>query len=218
MAEKKIRTTMSVPAMRKKLGIGKVTAYSLVHKGLFETTIVNKQMRVYVDSFEEWYNHQLKYRKVDGPPPLVEEVTETMTLEEMREELGIPRSTAYQIVAERDEIKHSLIDGAIRVERKDYERWYGHQFRFRKVMGEPPGQAYPASMSPHEMCDLLGIRLRNAGYCLTKRGLFDTFMVDGQLRIDSVSFEKWYKGQTHYKKVKSNIGGSYHGIHRKEEE
>ena len=63
MAEKKIRTTMSVRAMGTSLGLSKVESYWLVHKNLFETTTVNGKMRIFVDSFEQWYNGQLRYRR-----------------------------------------------------------------------------------------------------------------------------------------------------------
>ena len=216
MAEKKVRTTMSVKAMGTALGLSKVESYWLVHKELFETTTVNGKMRVYVDSFEHWYDRQLRYRKVNGPEPAMLE-GKAMTVRELSEELGVSESTAYRIVCIDHQIKYTLVDGTVRFSREDFEDWYFRQLQYRKVIGEPPGQAYPESMSPHEMCDLLGIKLRNTGYCLTQKGYFKTFKVDGHLRIDKASFEKWYKSQTHYKKI-NNTGGRINGVHREEEE
>ena len=210
------RATMSVRVMRTQLGISKVESYWLVHKGVFEATVVNGKMRVYVDSFEQWYNNQLRYRKVNGPEPAMLEGN-SMTLKELAEELGISDSTAYKVVCTDNQIKHTLKDGSVRFSREDFDEWYFRQLQYRKVIGEPPGQAYAESISPHEMCDLLGIRLRNAGYCLTQKGYFRTFKVNGHLRIDKASFEKWYKSQSHYKKIK-NEGGRINGIHREEEE
>ncbi len=60
---------------------------------------------------------------------------------------------------------------------RHYERWYRSQFSYHKTLGEPPGQAYPASMSAREMCDLLGIPLNNTGYALIRRHLFDSFNI-----------------------------------------
>ena len=55
------RTTMSVPEMQRMLGIKKTDAYWLVHKNVFETIIVEKKMRVVIESFEKWYaNHVLR--------------------------------------------------------------------------------------------------------------------------------------------------------------
>lgn len=51
MDEKK-RTTMSVPEMRRMLGLGKTDSYWLVHRQCFETIIVAGKMRVVIDSFE----------------------------------------------------------------------------------------------------------------------------------------------------------------------
>lgn len=216
MAEKKIRTTMSVRAMGNSLGLSKVDSYWLVHKNLFETTTVNGQIRIYADSFEEWYNGQIRYRKINGPAPAILG-DNTMTLKDLTEELGICESTAYKVVCIDDQIRHILKNGIVRFSREDFEDWYFHQLQYRKVLGEPPGQAYPESISPQEMCGLLGIRLRSAGYCLIQKGHFKTFKVDGRLRIEKASFEKWYKSQTHYQK-NTNQGGKIHGFHCEEEE
>ena len=62
MDEKK-RTTMSVPEMRRMLGLGKTDSYWLVHRQCFETIIVAGKMRVVIDSFEHWYANQIKYKK-----------------------------------------------------------------------------------------------------------------------------------------------------------
>lgn len=64
-----------------------------LHKNLFETTTVNGKMRIFVDSFEQWYNSQLRYRKVNEPEPAMLEGN-SMTLKEFAEELGISESTA----------------------------------------------------------------------------------------------------------------------------
>lgn len=49
------RTTMSVPEMRRLLGLGKTDSYWLVHKKVFETILVAGKMRIKIDSFEKWY-------------------------------------------------------------------------------------------------------------------------------------------------------------------
>lgn len=65
----KKKTTMSVPEMRRILGLRKTDSYWLVHKQCFETVMVKGKMRIVIDSFEHWYANQVKYKKVDGPPP-----------------------------------------------------------------------------------------------------------------------------------------------------
>lgn len=77
------RTTMSVPEMQRMLGIKKTDAYWLVHKNVFETIIVEKKMRVVIESFEKWYANQVKHSKVDGPPPGAELKAYSYSVQEM---------------------------------------------------------------------------------------------------------------------------------------
>ena len=62
-------TTMTVQAMGRLLGLKKTESYYLLHKHHFETVTINHQIRVVRASFEQWYAHQDKYKKVDGPEP-----------------------------------------------------------------------------------------------------------------------------------------------------
>lgn len=48
------------------LGLKKTNSYWLIKKGWFETVMVAGKMRVMVDSFEEWYQSQTHYRKVNA--------------------------------------------------------------------------------------------------------------------------------------------------------
>lgn len=59
------KTSMSVPEMQKMLGMGKTNSYHLLKKGYFETIIVGRNIRILVDSFEEWYQSQSHYKKVN---------------------------------------------------------------------------------------------------------------------------------------------------------
>ena len=69
-AEQKLtqRSTMSVPEMRKLLGLKKTDSYWLVHKNLFKTQIIGGMMRIDLESFEKWYADQDIYRKVTYIP------------------------------------------------------------------------------------------------------------------------------------------------------
>ena len=49
---------MSVPEMRRMLGLGKTASYWLVKKNYFETIVVAGRMRIMLDSFERWYQSQ----------------------------------------------------------------------------------------------------------------------------------------------------------------
>ena len=64
-AEQKLtrRSTMSVPEMRKLLGLKKTDSYWLVHKNFFKTEVIGGMMRIDLVSFEKWYANQVKYKK-----------------------------------------------------------------------------------------------------------------------------------------------------------
>lgn len=64
MNEHRVKTSMSVMEMGKLLGIGKTDAYWLIKKKPFEIIIVDKKMRIMIDSFEKWYAAQPHYHKV----------------------------------------------------------------------------------------------------------------------------------------------------------
>lgn len=57
------KKSMSVPEMRRMLGLGKTASYWLVKKGYFQTITAGGKMRVMIDSFEEWYSNQTHYKK-----------------------------------------------------------------------------------------------------------------------------------------------------------
>ena len=63
------KTTMSVREMQHLLGLGKTDSYWLLHKNFFEVILINDKMRIVISSFEKLYANQVKYHKVNGPPP-----------------------------------------------------------------------------------------------------------------------------------------------------
>ena len=67
--EPDLQKTMSVPEMRKLLGLKKTEGYWLVHRGFFKTEIIGGMMRVDIESFEKWYANQVKHKKVNGEEP-----------------------------------------------------------------------------------------------------------------------------------------------------
>ena len=75
----KSKKTMSVPEMRRLLGLKKTDSYWLVHRNFFQTYIVNGQMRVDIASFEEWYEHQIMYQKV-GRMPTITDLEKTISV------------------------------------------------------------------------------------------------------------------------------------------
>lgn len=129
MDEKK-RTTMSVPEMRRMLGLGKTDSYWLVHRQCFETIIVAGKMRVVIDSFEHWYANQIKYKKVDGSPPGTELRAYSYSVQELAELLGVSDDTVYTLI-KRDHIETFEVDTWMRIRKDVFEAWYKTQTKYR---------------------------------------------------------------------------------------
>ena len=56
--------TMSIQETACLLGIAEGTLYDLMKKKPFKTVKVGMYTRIYIDSFEDWYNSQSHYKKV----------------------------------------------------------------------------------------------------------------------------------------------------------
>ena len=56
--------TMSIQETASLLGIAEGTLYDLMKKKPFKTVKVGMYTRIYIDSFEDWYNSQSHYKKV----------------------------------------------------------------------------------------------------------------------------------------------------------
>lgn len=197
----KKKTTMSVPEMGKLLGLKKTEWYYLIHKNYFKTVKVHGVVRVYIDSFEEWYANQFHYKKVTGEHPGWK-LGVYITSDEIESDLGI-KSSSWLLYGS-GKFKVYKISGHACIKRCEYEAWYRKQFRYSKTNGEPPGSDYPPSYSAKEVADMLGIPVHNSLYYLTDKKVFTSFVADGQLRIDINSFEEWYANQTYYKKIKES--------------
>jgi hypothetical protein len=193
------KTTMSVAEMAQVLGLGRTDAFWLVKKGYFETITAGGQTRILIDSFEKWYNGQFRYRKAEGPPP-GQDYDPSISIHELAAILGLPLGTARYLVS-RNYFKSFLISGLLRIDSKSFENWYAHQFRYKKVDQTPNGTQIPNTMSAKELGTLLGVPVHNTVYALTRKGVFKSYIVSGQLRIEVESFEAWYRGQDHYKKI-----------------
>ncbi len=63
------------------------------------------------------------------------------------------------------------------------------------------------TMSVPEMRELLGLK-KTESYWLVHRNFFKTDIIDGQMRVDIDSFEKWYANQVKHKKVDGPAPGA----------
>lgn len=194
------KTSMSVNEMRRMLGIGKTESYWLVKKQQFEVRNVCGTFRVMIHSFEDWYDHQTHYKKVNGDPP-GSKLEKTFSVNELAKLLNISLSSANALAVKG--YFRTIREGQYqRIVKDSFEEWYASQFRYKKANGEEPGTKYPKSISARELAEMLGIPLRNTAYELIQRGQFNSFIAQGQLRVEIESFEKWYSNQTKYRKVK----------------
>ena len=94
----KTKTSISVPEMYKLLGISKVEGYRLVKKNCFKTITAAGQLRVMLDSFEDWYAEQFHYKKVHGEAPGSNWTESTMSVLETIQLLGISDTILYTLM------------------------------------------------------------------------------------------------------------------------
>ena len=202
MDEKK--TTMSVPEMRRMLGLRKTDSYWLVHKQCFETVMVEGKMRIVIDSFEHWYANQVKYKKVDGSPPGEELRSYSYSPQELAEELGVSDSIAYDLI-KRYDIETFDVDHWMRIRKDVFEAWYKTQTRYRtKADRERDAELEAASITMPEMArQLLITRKEVYNILLTGRDndQFDFVYIADRRRVTKESFERWYAGQNRYRKL-----------------
>ena len=84
----KLKNTMSVPEMRRLLGVKKTESYWLVHRNFFETKIIDGKMRVDIESFEKWYANQVKHKKVTGEKPGTELLKTSYSFQDAANQIG----------------------------------------------------------------------------------------------------------------------------------
>lgn len=126
------KKSMSVPEMRRILGLGKTESYWLVKKNYFTTVVVAGKMRVMVDSFEEWYANQLHYKKVDGTPQGSYWRAITMSVQETADLLGINSATLYDLL-KKQPFKTEKVGMYLRIYKDSFEEWYSSQTHYKKV-------------------------------------------------------------------------------------
>lgn len=130
-----IKKSMSVTEMRKLLGIGKTDSYWLVKKNYFETVIIAGKMRIMVESFEDWYDNQLHYKKVNGDPCGKNWTAITMSVQETARLLGISEGLLYELLKKKL-FKTVKVGMYTRIYIDSFEEWYGSQSRYKKAVGQ----------------------------------------------------------------------------------
>ena len=122
------KISISVPEMRRILGLGKTESYWLIKKGYFKTIMLFGKIRVMTDSFEEWYANKFHYKKTDGTPP-GQNWRHTMSIRETSDILGIAPTTVYSLIS-KNLFTVLTISGKKRIEKKSFEEWYANQSKY----------------------------------------------------------------------------------------
>lgn len=129
-----IKRTMSVPEMRKLLGIKKTESYWLVHKNYFKTELINGTMRVDIASFEKWYANQTKHKKVTGEKPGAQLCAASYSFRDVANMLGEYDGTIYDLW-NRKGLPTVTVNYRKRIPREIFDSWYEKQNEYHKVDG-----------------------------------------------------------------------------------
>lgn len=129
-----MKRTMSVPEMRKLLGIKKTESYWLVHKNYFKTELINGTMRVDIASFEKWYANQTKHKKVTGEKPGAQLCAASYSFRDVANMLGEYDGTIYDLW-NRKGLPTVTVNYRKRIPREIFDSWYENQNEYHKVDG-----------------------------------------------------------------------------------
>ena len=198
------KATMSVPEMRKMLGLGKTDSYWILKQREIETVILYGKIRIVKDSFEKWYANQVKYRKVNGDPPGALLNAASFSVRDLAALLNVNKATIYYHIQNGD-FETFQCDHWTRVTKESFERWYAAQEKHHKPEERRQVEEQLAvSYSIPDIGRLLGIDRNKARTLIISpknRGTFEVLPVAGQYRVTKESFEKWYGSQNEYHKV-----------------
>ena len=184
------RKTMTVPQMRKILGLKKTESYWLVHRNFFQTDIVNGHMMIDVESFENCYANQVKHRKVDGPEPGAELTRMSYSFTEVAEMLGVSGAVVYEIW-DKNNLETFTVDFVKRIPKEVFEKWYAGQTRYRKRKhGSHVGAKRSRYISRDEAAVMAGVTPSTVSRWADE-GYFRFTKTDKILRIRRDSFERW---------------------------
>ncbi len=193
---------MSVSEMGRMLGLKKTDRYWLVHKNYFETQIFLGKIWIVRESFERWYENQVKYHKVNGEEPGQELKKKSYSIRDISQMLGLHEGTVYEII-KREQIETIEVDYWKRVPKEAFDRWYAGQDRYRTQEDrEKDADLEEKSITMPEMARLLGTD-RQEVYRILKDGrykdLFEIIVVAGRKRITRESLYRFLDCQEKYR-------------------
>lgn len=194
------KKSISVPEMRRMLGMKKVESYWLVKQGRFKVILVGGKMRIMVDSFEEWYNSQFHYKKVNGPEP-GQKWPPSWSVPEVANLLGRSTTVIYDLMKKERPFQTFVVNGQMRIRKGSFEEWYQSQSYYKKREEAAPQELLDATLPVREVAKLLGIHRNNIYDMINRRHFFETVVADGKIRIYKSSFETWLGSQSEYEIV-----------------
>lgn len=198
-----MKRTMSVPEMRKLLGIKKTESYWLVHKNYFKTELINGTMRVDIASFEKWYANQTKHKKVTGEKPGAQLCAASYSFRDVANMLGEYDGTIYDLW-NRKGLPTVTVNYRKRIPREIFDSWYEKQNEYHKVDGPATIEeieekfilfreaAAMLKMSNEELLtlirkgkykDLLDMRMLDNKRWISRRGFQDFLNLHDQYKI-----------------------------------
>ena len=201
----KLKNTMSVPEMRKLLGLKKTASYWLVHKNYFETKLIDGKMRVDLESFEKWYANQVKHKKVNGEVPGQELMKTSYSFMDVANLLGIRDSSVYAVWKEEN-LETIIVEHVRRIPIAVFESWYENQIMYQKADRMPTLMDMEADyILLQDAAELLGIT-REKLSAITRMSRFKT---DFEIRIfqnkkwiSKKSFQQFLNAQSVYQVIK----------------
>ncbi len=201
------RKTMSVPEMRKLLGVKKTESYWLVHKGYFKTSYINGVMRVDLESFEEWYANQVKHKKVNGEKPGKVLCQESYSFRDAANLLGIHSSNLYEIWR-NEGLDFITVDYVKRIPVDVFEEWYKNQIMYKKVDVLPTISELEENYIPiGDAANSLGIT-REKMAAITRisafKDVFEIIVYEDKKWISKKSFQQFLNAQSVYQVVSEN--------------
>ena len=200
--EPALQKTMSVPEMRKLLGLKKTEGYWLVHREFFKTEIIGGMMRVDIESFEKWYANQVKHKKVNGEEPGRELIKSSYSFQDAANLLGVNNACLYEIW-KKEERKTIKVDFVKRIPKEEFENWLSEQTVYKKSDRIPTiSNMEKGYIRFKETARLLNIQedtmlklIRTGKY----KSLFEVRVFDNKKWISRKSFRLFLNTQNEYR-------------------
>ena len=151
--------------------------------------------RVDIESFEKWYDNQVRYQKVDGSPPGRELKRNSYSPHDIEEMLGICEQNVYELIR-HENLPVITVDYRMRIPKEAFDYWYSHQNHYRNQADRARDAVYEAqTLTMPEMARFLGVT-RSKVYAILKdrkyKDQLEIVVIAGKKRVTKESFNRWY--------------------------